>query len=200
MNHPSKERSLVILKPDAIQRGLIGELIARIERVGLKVVALKMTMATADQCWKHYNKDDAWFLAKGEKILANRQSFNMSIEKEAIEYGKDIIGALVKFMTCGPVVAMVIEGNQAVSIVKKIVGGTEPSTSAMGTIRGDFALDSYELAGVDDRAVRNLIHCSDQVEEAQRETAIWFKAEEILNYNVAGEKTLYAVNLEGILE
>jgi nucleoside-diphosphate kinase len=95
---------------------------------------------------------------------------------------------------------MIIEGNQAVAIVKKIVGGTEPTTSDVGTIRGDFTIDSYDLANIDERAIRNLIHCSDKVEEAEREINIWFDKEEILSYKLAMEKILYDVNLDGIKE
>lgn len=200
MTHPKKERSLVILKPDAIQRGLIGELIKRIERSGLKLIALKMVNATEDQCWTHYNKDDSWFKEKGEKVAENRKARGLELEKEPIKYGKDIIKALVKFMTCGPVVPMIIEGNQAVVIIKKLVGGTEPTTSDVGTVRGDLTVDSYELANMGERAIRNLMHCSDKVEEAEREIDIWFNKEEILSYKLAMEKILYDVNLDGIKE
>ncbi|MFP4514943.1 MAG: nucleoside-diphosphate kinase [Parcubacteria group bacterium] len=200
MTHPQKERSLVILKPDAIQRGLIGELIQRIERSGLKMIALKMVNATEDQCWTHYNKDESWFQEKGEKVAENRKARGLELEKEPIEYGKDIIKALVNFMTCGPVVPMIIEGNQAVAIVKKLVGGTEPTTSDVGTVRGDLTIDSYELANMGERAIRNLMHCSDKVEEAEREIDIWFNKEEILSYKLAMEKILYDVNLDGIKE
>ena len=200
MEHPKKERSLVILKPDAIQRGLIGELIKRFEQAGLKIAALKMVMATEDQCWQHYNKDDQWFTEKGNKYVGNLQSAGLPVEKEAIEYGRDIVRALVKLMTCSPVIPMVIEGNQSVAVVKKLVGGTEPTTSDVGTIRGDFTIDSFELANFDGRAVRNLIHCSDKPEEAEREMAIWFKPEEVLNYRLISEQILYDVNLDGFKE
>lgn len=200
MNHPKKERTFVILKPDAIQRGLMGEIIKRFESVGLKMVALKMVMATEQQCWDHYNKDEAWYLKKGANIIKNREDLGMPVEKEALEYGKDIIRALAKFMTAGPIVPMIFEGNQAMGIVKKIVGGTEPLTSEVGTIRGDYTLDSYELSSYDDRAVRNLIHCSDVVEEAEREIKIWFNESEIVNYRLIAEGILYDVNLDGIRE
>ncbi len=200
MKNPRKERTLVILKPDAVQRSLIGEVIKRIERTGLKMIALKMVMATEDQCWKHYNKDDKWFIEKGNNIMENRKKAGLEIEKEPIEYGRDIISALVKFMTCGPVVAMVFEGNQSIGIVKKIVGETEPLTSDVGTIRGDFTLDSYELSNIDSRAVRNLVHCSDEYEEALREISLWFSEDEILKYRLVSEQILYDVNLDGIKE
>ncbi|PKM91557.1 nucleoside-diphosphate kinase [Candidatus Falkowbacteria bacterium HGW-Falkowbacteria-1] len=198
--NPKKQRTFVILKPDAIQRSLIGETIKRIERTGLKMVALKMIMATEDQCWKHYNKDEEWFLKKGQMVVDNRQKAGLPIEKEAVEYGRDIIGALVKFMTCGPIVPMIFEGNQAIAIVKKIVGGTEPTTSDVGTIRGDFTLDSYELSNLDQRAVRNLVHCSDLPEEAEREISIWFDKSETIAYRLIAEQILYDVNLDGYKE
>jgi len=200
MLHPKKEKTFVILKPDAVQRGLMGEIIKRFESVGLKMVALKMIVATEQQCWDHYNKDEAWFLKKGANIIKNREDLGMPVEKEALEYGKDIIRALVKFMTSGPIVPIIFEGNQAVGIVKKIVGGTEPLTSDVGTIRGDYTVDSYELSSYDDRAVRNLIHCSDQTAEAEREIKIWFNESEILNYRLVAEGILYDVNLDGVNE
>lgn len=200
MINPKKERTLVLLKPDAVQRGLIGELIKRIENTGLKLVALKFTNATEDQLWKHYNKDDAWYMKKGERTIEERKSAGMPVDKEAIEYGKDIIRALVKFMSCGPIVPMVWEGNQAVGIVKKIVGATEPLSSDGGTIRGDFTLDSYELASLDERAVRNLVHCSDPVADAEREIPIWFNTDEVIGYRLIAEQILYDINLDGIKE
>lgn len=200
MQHPKKERTFVILKPDAIQRNFIGEIISRFERTGLKITAMKLLVPKAEQCWTHYNKDEAWFQSKGERIVKGREEMKLPVEKEAIEYGRDIIGQLVTFMTSGPVLAMVIEGNQAVGIVTKLVGGTEPLTSDIGTIRGDLTIDSYDLAGLDSRAVRNLIHCSDKPEEAAREIKIWFDESEIINYRSIAEQMLYDVNLDGILE
>ena len=200
MNQPQKERSFVAIKPDGVQRSLIGEIIKRFERTCLKMAGLKLVMATADKCWTHYNKDEKWYEDKGNVVVKNRIAAGLPVEKPAIEYGRDIIGALVKFMTCGPIVAMVWEGNQAVNIVKKIVGGTEPTTSDVGTIRGDLTLDSYELANLDSRAVRNLIHCSDKPEEALREIDIWFNQEELINYRLVQEQILYDVNIDGLLE
>ena len=200
MINAKKERTLVILKPDAVQRGLIGEITKRIENTGLKLVAMKIVSATEDQIWKHYNKDDEWFLKKGTRIVADRKAAGMVVDKEAIEYGRDIIRLLVKFMTAGPVVPMIWEGNQAVGIVKKIVGSTEPLVSDGGTIRGDYTLDSYELASTDERAVRNLVHCSDPVTDADREIPIWFTEAEILKYRLIAEQILYDVNLDGLQE
>ncbi|MFA6050714.1 MAG: nucleoside-diphosphate kinase [Candidatus Paceibacterota bacterium] len=198
--HPKKERTFVILKPDSIQRGLIGEIIARFERAGLKVAGMKFGMLDKDKIWKHYGKDDAWFLKKGTKILEDRKAAGMEVDKEAIDYGKDIIRALEKFMTVCPVVSLVLEGNQAVAVVMKMVGTTEPTTSDVGTIRGDLTLDSYQIAAVDDRAVRNLIHCSDTVENANNEIALWFEGKDLYDYRVVADAILYDVNLDGIME
>ncbi|EKD43057.1 MAG: Nucleoside-diphosphate kinase, partial [uncultured bacterium] len=169
-------------------------------RTGLKLVGLKLMMASEEKCWTHYNKDDKWYEEKGANVVKNRTAAGLPVDKPAIEYGRDIIGALVKFMTCSPVVAMVWEGNQAVGIVKKLVGGTEPTSSDVGTIRGDLTLDSYELANLASRAVRNLIHCSDKPEEAQREIEIWFDEKDLVNYRLVQEQILYDVNIDGLLE
>lgn len=195
-----RERSFVIIKPDGVQRGLIGEILQRFERTGLKCTAMKLCVPTEEQCWEHYNKTDDWFLEKGANIVKARTAAKVPVEKEEIEYGKDIVRQLAVFMTSGPVLAMVLEGNQAVGIVTKLVGSTEPLSSDVGTIRGDYTVDSYDLAGVDERAVRNLIHCSDKSEEAEREIKIWFDENEIIDYRLVGEQILYDVNLDGILE
>lgn len=200
MEHPKKERTFVMIKPDGVQRGLVGEVIKRYERTGLKLVGLKLCLADEKKLWEHYGKDDAWFLKKGTKIMEDKKANNLPVTKEAIEYGKDIIGQLVKFMTSGPVVQMVWEGNQAAAVVVKITGTTEPASSDVGTIRGDLTIDSYNIAAVDDRAVRNLIHCSESAEEGKREIAIWFTEAEMTGYRLVGEQILYDVNLDGILE
>lgn len=199
-NHPKKERTLVIVKPDGVQRSLMGEIVKRFERTGLKFTAFKFLVPTEEQCWEHYQKDDAWFKEKGERIIEDRKANDLPVEKEAIEYGKDIIRVVVSYMTSGPVLAAVIEGNKATEIVTKLVGGTEPTKSDVGTIRGDFTVDSYDISTLDDRGVRNLIHCSGTPEEAEVEIKIWFDENEILNYRLVQEQILYDVNLDGILE
>lgn len=171
MNHPKKERTFVAIKPDGVQRSLIGEVVSRFERVGLKLVGLKLLVPEAEHVDKHYSQLD-------EKIR----------------------GYLIKYMTSGPVVAMVWEGAHAVKLVRKIVGSTEPHTSDVGTIRGDYVLDSYAMADADSRAVRNLIHASGNVEEADFEINHWFKPEEVIDYKLVQEGILYDVNLDGILE
>ncbi len=200
MNHPKKERTFVILKPDAIQRSLVGEIIGRFEKSGLKIVHMEMKVLDEDRLWKHYDKDEAWFEKKGQNTIDNLKEIGREITKEAIEYGKDIIRGLITFMTAGPVVILVIEGNSAVGIVKKMVGGTEPLTSDVGTIRGDLTLDSYNIANIDARAVRNLVHCSDEPAEAEREIALWVGDDSIVKYRHINEAMLYDVNLDGILE
>jgi nucleoside-diphosphate kinase len=202
--HPKKERTFVILKPDTVQRGLVGEIIQRFERIGLKIVAMKMHMVDEKTLWQHYNKDDAWYEKKGLKIIENKKTLDLPVEKDAIEYGKDIIRAMVHYMGCSPVVSLVIEGNQAQAVVKRLVGGTEPATAASGTIRGDYSLDSYFLCDVDgSRGMRNLIHCTDAEDGADawsREIGLWFTDKEIMNYRLVAEAMTYDVNLDGIME
>ena len=194
---PNQERTLVILKPDAVQRSLVGEVIGRIERTGLKVAAMKLVNANEDQLMKHYNKDDVWCEDKGARTVKDLEAAGLPVEKEAIEYGRDIVRNLVTYMTAGPVVAMVVEGNQAVAVITKIVGSTEPKTSDVGTIRGDYTVDSYGHATVENRSVRNLVHQSESPEEAEREIALWFEEGEIIEYVTAQERIMYDVNLDG---
>jgi len=200
MQHPKKEKTLVFIKHDGIQRTLIGEIIKRLERTGLKIIAMKMFVPDMERATKHYGKDDTWCETKGSRMIETMKANGENITKSAIDYGKDIEQAVLKYITSGPVVALVLEGNQAVGIVKKIVGGTEPLTSDVGTIRGDLTLDSYALTDVDKRAVRNLVHCTDKPEEAENEINLWFSSDEIINYRLIAEEILYDVNLDGILE
>ncbi len=197
---PQKERSFVLIKHDGVQRSLIGEIIKRIERTGLKIVGLKMFVPDRKRATVHYGKDDVWCEKVGGRTIENMKLGGGIPTKTALEYGKEIVEALLKYITLGPVVALVIEGNHAVGIVKKLVGGTEPLTSDVGTIRGDLTLDSYATANVDGRAVRNLIHCTDKPEEAEGEINIWFSPEELINYRLVQEQILYDVNIDGILE
>jgi nucleoside-diphosphate kinase len=197
---PHQERSLVLLKPDTVQRSLVGEVIKRFEQTGLKIVSMKMVVPTEAQLLVHYNKDDSWYERKGKGIVEELTTQGQEITKEPIEYGKDIIRTIVRYMTAAPVVAMILEGNKAVSVVTKIVGTTEPSTSDVGTIRGDYTVDSYSHSTFENRAVRNLVHQSESPEEAEREIAIWFKDEEIMNYVTAQERILYDINFDGINE
>jgi nucleoside-diphosphate kinase len=202
--HPKKERTFVILKPDTVQRGLVGEIIQRFERIGLKIVALKMMQANEELIFKHYNKDNAWFERKGKGIIENKGKLGMPVEKEAVEYGKDIIRAMVHYIAACPVVCLVLEGNQAQAVVKRLVGGTEPTTADTGTIRGDYAIDSFFMCDVDgSRGMRNLIHCTDPADGEQayfNEIKVWFDEKEIHNYKLVSEAMLYDVNLDGMKE
>jgi nucleoside-diphosphate kinase len=197
---PHQERSLVLLKPDAVQRSLAGEIIKRFENTGLKIAAMKMIVPTEAQLLTHYNKDDAWYERKGKGIVEELTAQGTEITKEPMEYGKDIIRTIVRYMTAAPVVAMILEGNKAVSVVTKIVGTTEPATSDVGTIRGDYTVDSYYHSTLENRAVRNLVHQSESPEEAEREIAIWFNDSEIMNYVTAQERIMYDVNFDGTNE
>jgi len=203
MNHPSKEKTLVIVKPDGVQRSLIGEIIKRYERSGLKLIGLKMVMPTEEMATRHYYEvgGDEWLESVGEKARASYEKKGLkSPYKTNMDNGQAVLKANAKYLSSGPVVAMVWQGNQAVALVRKITGGTEPLTSDVGTIRGDLTLDSYAIADIDQRSVRNLIHASGDVDEATKEIDIWFKKDELLQYNHLIEKILYDVNLDGIKE
>ena len=196
-----RERSLVLIKPDGVQRSLIGEIIRRYERTGLKLAGLKFFIPAKELIEKHYLSSDGWLESVGKKSMAVYEKRGLKAPYQNYkECGQVVLVRLIKNLSSGPVVAMVWEGNKAVGVVKKITGGTEPLTSDVGTIRGDLTVDSYDLADIDDRAVRNLIHASGMPEEAEKEIAIWFKEEEILKYNIVQERILYDVNLDGILE
>ncbi len=196
-----KERTFVMVKPDGVQRSLIGEIIGRFENVGLKVVAMKMLVPTADMIKKHYTLDPEWMRKTGEKTIASYVKKGLKPPTEdPIESSTVVLNNLTKYMSSGPVVAMVLEGAHAVGIVRKLVGGTEPLTSDVGTIRGDFVLDSYQLSDTDGRAVRNLIHASGTVAEAQDEIKHWLKESDLINYNHIQDAMLYDVNIDGILE
>jgi len=198
--HPKKEQTFVAVKHDGVQRTLVGEIIQRIERTGLKIVAMKMFVPDMERTVEHYGKDDVWCEQKGIQIIESRKIKGMLVEKTAVEYGRGIMDVLFKYFTTGPIVAIVVEGNSSIAIVKKLVGDTEPTVSDVGTIRGDFTLDSYSTSNLDNRAVRNLVHCSDKPESAEKEINLWFKPEEIINYRSIQEKILYDVNIDGILE
>lgn len=199
--HSSKERTLVLLKPDAIQRALIGEIVSRYERLGLKLVGLKMMVPTLEQVEEHYTLDPAWRRVTGEKTIKSYRDRGLTPPSEdPLEITAKILKNLKKYLTAGPVIAMVWEGAHAVELVRKITGGTEPRSSAVGTIRGDFVPDSYVMSDTDDRAVRNLIHASGSVAEANMEIPHWFEKKELIDYKIRHEDILYAKELEGIFE
>lgn len=199
--HLKEEKTLVIIKPDGAQRSLIGEIIKRYEQVGLKLVGLKIAVPTVEQVEKHYLLDPAWKKNVGEKAIEGYKKKGLKPPTEdPIEIGNLVIERLKKYMTSGPVILMVWQGAHSVEVVRKITGGTEPRSSDVGTIRGDFVLDSYQMADTDDRSVRNLIHASGSIEEAENEIKHWFAKDELVNYRLVQEQILYDVNLDGILE
>ncbi len=176
------EKTLIIIKPDGLQRGLVGEMLARFEKVGLKIVAAKMLNATEDQVEAHYTLDPDWRRVTGEKTI---KSYTDKGEKHP--HGDDpmtitaiILKKLRDYMTSGPVMPIVLEGPHAVATVRKLIGSTEPLSSGVGTIRGDFVIDSYPMSNAEERSVRNLIHASGSVAEAEKEIQHWFKPGEIL--------------------
>jgi len=199
--HPKFERTLVIVKPDGVQRSLIGEIITRHERIGLKLVAVKMMVPTKEHVEKHYTLDPEWKRKAGEKAIGSYLKKGMTPPStDPVKVGEKVLGNLAKYLTSGPIIAMVWQGAHAVSIVRKIVGGTEPLSSDVGTIRGDYVLDSYHMSDTDGRAVRNLVHASGSVDEAENEINHWFEKAELHNYRLIQESILYDVNLDGLLE
>ena len=160
------ERTLVLFKPDALQRGLVGEILTRFERVGLRIVATKMVAPDKQHFHTHYEDIGQVITRRGETV------FNQ------------VLG----MMTDGPVIAMVFEGVEAVELVRKLVGTTEPKSSAPGTIRGDFSHMSYGYADTEEKGIPNLIHASGDSEEAVKEVAHWFTDEEMFDYQALHEK------------
>lgn len=198
--HPSLEQTLLIVKPDGVQRTLVGEVVKRIERVGLKLVAAKMVVPTAEHAKAHYTSDPTWLVKVGEKSIAAAQSRGAAHAATPLGAGEAILAKNMRYLASGPVFATVWQGAHACAIVRKLVGGTEPLTSDVGTIRGDHMLDSYAMSEADDRSIRNIVHASGSPEEAALEVPIWFAPSEIVRYNLAHDRILYDVNLDGILE
>ncbi|KXA88710.1 hypothetical protein AKJ62_04625 [candidate division MSBL1 archaeon SCGC-AAA259D14] len=153
-NPETIERTFIAFKPDAVQRGIVGEILHRLERAGLKISALKMIHASDELLEEHYSEHK----------------------------GKDFFQNLVDFMGGGPVIAGVLEGVKAVSVVRKLVGETEPYEAAPGTIRGDYSHVSVEHANRKGKAVKNVIHASGNLEEARKEIDLWFDEDEIFTY------------------
>jgi nucleoside-diphosphate kinase len=193
-----KQQTYVMIKPDGVMRGLMGEIISRIEKSGLKIVALKIVNATEQQVIEHYPmSDQAWVDRLGDKGLNTFNDLNLDPVEflgtgDKSEIGKKVVKSLISYMTSGPVVCMIVEGLQAVDMVRKLVGHTLPFKAEMGTIRGDFSVDSPAVANVENRSIHNLIHASETVEEAQKEMKIWFDTGEIVQYVKAGEEIMYS--------
>lgn len=196
----AKEKTLVLIKPDSVQRGLVGEIIGRFEKVGLKIVAIKFLIPSKKQAYKHYVKGEAEIMALGERSIANRKKYNPDLNEEPEETGKKIVDRLVRFLAAGPIVALVLQGRHAAAITRKIIGSTEPLSSDVGTIRGDFTIDSYEASDPDNRSIRNLVHASANPNEAEYEIKVWFEKEEVCGYRSINDYILYDVNLDEIKE
>ncbi len=160
------QRTLILFKPDSVQRGIVGEILTRFERVGLKIIGTKMIFPSKDHYHKHYEGIGKMVTRRGEK------AFDMALE----------------FMTQGPVIAMVFEGVEAVELARKLVGGTEPKTALPGTIRGDYSHMSFGYADEHNVGIPNLIHASGSIEEAEQEISHWFSDFEIYDYTSPREK------------
>lgn len=190
--HPKHEKTLIIIKPDGVQRNLIGEIISRFERAGLKLVAMKMMQADEDMVKKHYTLDPEWMRLVGEKSIKGLLDKGIEpISRDPMVIAQSVIDRNAKYLTSGPIIPMVWQGGHAVSVVRKIVGSTEPVMSDVGTIRGDYVLDSYQMAMNDERCVRNLVHASGTVDEAVNEINLWFTESEIKEYTLANESVIY---------
>jgi nucleoside-diphosphate kinase len=178
------QRTLILIKPDGVQRCISGKIMDRFESAGLKIVGMKMVWADDNLAKTHYPLDEQWAKNLFEKTKAAYAKDNKPVKfKDHIEMGQTIQGNLIDFLKEGPVIAMVLEGQHAIELVRKLIGSTEPRQSAPGTIRGDFAsIESYAKADSKSRAVRNLVHASDSPENAKREIAVWFKESEIHSY------------------
>jgi nucleoside-diphosphate kinase len=191
------ERSLVLLKPDAVQRGLIGEIISRFEKKGLKITAMRMVWPTKEMAARHYDLPESAAKALGERTLATYAERGEKHKfSDPMEVARDIMKRLERYISAGPIVAMVIEGAHAIAHIRKIRGGVNPLSADIGTITGDFSIDSYFISDLDERAVRTLVHASGNVEEAENEIKIWFGEKDIFDYDLAIEKILYSKDWE----
>lgn len=189
-----EERTYVMIKPDGVRKGLIGEVIKRFEQRDLKVVAIEMFMPTREQIDNHYPKDEAWITRLGEKTIATYTKYNIDPigalgTDDPSKIGPMVRGWLLEYMVSAPLVRMVVEGLHAVDMVRKICGPTLPYMADMGTIRGDYSNDSPALANSEKRAVMNLVHASETPQEAEHEIKYWF-----------GESTIHKYRRHGVDE
>lgn len=185
------ERTLIIIKPESIQRHLMGELINKFERRGLKMVACKMLAPDAKLIGEHYADDEAWYISSGTNTYNNYKDKGVKDLLTPIEYGKRTRELLMDSLCDRPVLATIWEGPHAVALGRKTAGSTNPLTADIGSIRGDYSSDSYEMSDETGRAIQSLVHASGSVEEAEREISIWFKPEEILDYDLVLESVFY---------
>lgn len=166
MSANNVQQTLVLFKPDTVQRGLVGEILTRFERVGLKIIGTKMIAPDKGHYHKHYEEIGQMITRRGE------HTFDITLD----------------LMVQGPVIAMVFEGVEAVPLVRKLVGTTEPKSAAPGTIRGDYSHMSFGYADSEDKGIPNLIHASGDPEEAEQEIAHWFSDSELYDYATTHEK------------
>lgn len=188
------EKTLVVIKPDAMQRGIMGDIISRYEKVGLKIIGAKMLKVPKELADKHYPKDrEEFIVGMGEKTLNSYEEQGLDPIKELgtddpKAIGLKIQGWLVEFISESPVMALAIEGPHAIEVVRKITGFTLPAKADPGTIRGDYSFDSSAFANTAKRPIRNLIHASGDVKEAEFEIDLWFKPEELYDYEAIHHK------------
>ena len=185
--HPKEEITFVMIKPDGVRRGLTGEIIRRIEQANLKIIALEMYQPTKDEIDSHYPKDAAWITRLGNKTLSTYEKYGYDAMEEmgtnkAEDIGPFVRKWLVDYMISGPVVKMVVQGVHAVDMVRKLAGNTQPALAEMGTIRGDYSVDSAASANKDKRAIHNMIHASETQDEAQHEIEHWKMKDKIYPY------------------
>jgi len=193
------EQSFIIIKPDAIQRGIVGDIVTRFEKVGLKIIGMKMIKPSKDLLNKHYPVErDEFIVGMGNKTLDNYKDLG----QDPIEYfGTDdpkVIGLevqkwLVDFMADTPVVAVVLQGPHAIEVVRKIRGHTLPLKAQPGTITGDHSFDSSSIANTDQRPIRNLVHASGNSEEAVFEIGLWFDSAELYEYKTVHQEHMLPV-------
>jgi nucleoside-diphosphate kinase len=182
------ERTLVLIKPDAVMRGLVGSIFQRFEQVGLKIVACKMVVPSKELLDNHFPKSQEWVQGMGEKTLLTYREYNIDpVEilgtSDALEIGQKIKQWNYHYLMLGPVMVIIFEGIHAVDTVRKIIGHTLPYKALPGTIRGDFSINAPDLANVVGSACKNLVHASGTIEEAEIEIANWFNTTEINNYS-----------------
>lgn len=182
-----EEYTVVIIKPDGVRKHIVGEIITRFERVGLKLVSAKMIWVSQSHIGKHYQDNDEYHKTVGEKTLENYKKYGFDAKEtlgieDLVGVGKLVRKWNMEFMSSGPVFAMLWEGPGAIPLVRKIVGFTFPSDAIPGTVRGDLALDTSFHSNVEKRATHNLVHASGNKEEAEFERKLWFHEEEIYSY------------------
>lgn len=185
------ERTLVIIKPDGVQRGLLGEIIGRFERAGLKVVGMKLAWPNAELVGQHYSADEHYLHGVGKKALANAQARGETMPETPRQIGERVREANMRYLSSGPVLIFALEGNTAIVTVRNMIGGTNPLTADIGTIRGDLTIDDFSQADTEGRAVRNLMHASSDSDEAAREIALWFRLDELYEYQTVMDKVLH---------